>query len=577
SGSDVCNACALYEPDDGTLPVCDDQTPCAAGHTCVNGTCRWDNWCFAPGTGPNKQPSAHVDLSITGVESGTLAKSDDPGEFVFSGGTTWTGNWSFARNTDGGAIANIELPTAVEDAEGWKICLDVNSNTLSGINNWEYFKADGDNVTLDFANQVCLQYTPPPAGYDIFSNEGDILTVCAYIGNDAGNSAGEILLDWGDSSSETHTITANVVTCYDHIYAEDGDYLISLSSPEYPLSGSVTANALVNNVDPVVTSEVIEGGEGSPVTLVVQAQDQGANDLLDIYWYQYYDPSHPIDPDNAPPADAQALGVSGGAQSIGFTYPDDIFPGGIAQKAAVVVCDDEDFCVLHVIELDIADVLNFTSTPGTSAIANQQYSYQVGTFDPGDDSVAGYQVMSGPTGLTISGTGLVTWTPGPGEGSTTPSVTIRVTDEDANFAEQTWTISVSASCDDNVLNQDESDTDCGGVCGSTCLFEDDCNDGDDCVSLSCSENTDTCLMPTCEDSVQNGNELGVDCGGGTCEGCDNGTSCNENSDCANDFCNPTTHVCATPTCEDGFENQDETDTDCGGTCGATCEVDEVCA
>ncbi|HBQ15500.1 MAG TPA: hypothetical protein DEF51_31725, partial [Myxococcales bacterium] len=61
------------------------------------------------------------------------------------------------------------------------------------------------------------------------------------------------------------------------------------------------------------------------------------------------------------------------------------------------------------------------------------------------------------------------------------------------------------SCDDGVLNQDESDVDCGGVCGATCTVGDMCGGVDDCMTMLCTEGTCDAL-PTCTDAVQNGME-----------------------------------------------------------------------
>jgi hypothetical protein len=103
-------------------------------------------------------------------------------------------------------------------------------------------------------------------------------------------------------------------------------------------------------------------------------------------------------------------------------------------------------------------------------------------------------------------------------------------------------------------------------------------DGAQCPSGSCDEGTNTCdaVLPTCSDLTENQDETDVDCGGLICDGCDDGLDCILDSDCENEFCRPDTDECATPTCSDTFENQDETDEDCGGICGATCELGETC-
>jgi len=44
------------------------------------------------------------------------------------------------------------------------------------------------------------------------------------------------------------------------------------------------------------------------------------------------------------------------------------------------------------------------------------------------------------------------------------------------------------------------------------------------------------VMPTCDDGVQNGNETDVDCGGGTCGQCTQGQGCGAEGDCTTGFC-----------------------------------------
>ncbi len=182
-------------------------------------------------------------------------------------------------------------------------------------------------------------------------------------------------------------------------------------------------------------------------------------------------------------------------------------------------------------------------------------------------------------------------------------------------------VCVAATCSDGVKNQNESDKDCGGVCGSSCTtgkscgspndcvdlvcggmpltcqppscmdgvkngMETDvncggpvcpdcgvgklCSTGDDCTSGVCSGTPATCQTPTCTDSTKNGNETGLDCGGGMCPACPNDQGCNVNADCLSGFCTAQ-KLCKTPTCTDNVKNGTETDVDCGGTCPADCQ------
>ena len=123
------------------------------------------------------------------------------------------------------------------------------------------------------------------------------------------------------------------------------------------------------------------------------------------------------------------------------------------------------------------------------------------------------------------------------------------------------------TCSDGKLNQDETSTDCGGICGPCAIdydgdgFSDltDCNDmavniypsaTEICgngVDENCDGKDELCpITPTCSDGLMNGNETGIDCGG-NCSAC---------------ITQPQ------ETCSDGILNQDETGVDCGGSCSA---------
>ncbi len=184
-------------------------------------------------------------------------------------------------------------------------------------------------------------------------------------------------------------------------------------------------------------------------------------------------------------------------------------------------------------------------------------------------------------------------------------------------------------CADGVQNGDETDVDCGGSCGDQCGEGQGCIANEDCQSLSCSGGE--CQMPTCFDGIQNGNEDGidcgsncspcgnnnecdsdgdcrpgefcsdqftcdpsacdnriqdthesdVDCGGADCPDCGPGANCNVNADCESHVCEPGTDTCADATCDDGVQNGDETDEDCGGSCpgcanSSSCEFNSDC-
>lgn len=135
-----------------------------------------------------------------------------------------------------------------------------------------------------------------------------------------------------------------------------------------------------------------------------------------------------------------------------------------------------------------------------------------------------------------------------------------------------------STCDDGKQNGQESHVDCGGGLCDACADGDPCVVATDCQSSVCDTQSKLCSVPACNDQVRNGNEMGIDCGGGECDGCPEGTPCGSHTDCASNSCNQT---CRAPTCADGRTNQSESDVDCGGDCGAcsfgrTCNVDADC-
>jgi hypothetical protein len=83
-----------------------------------------------------------------------------------------------------------------------------------------------------------------------------------------------------------------------------------------------------------------------------------------------------------------------------------------------------------------------------------------------------------------------------------------------------------------------------------------------------------CQVENCTDQRLNGDETGVDCGGGACPGCGTGGGCTVASDCASQVC--VGNVCQTATCSDGVKNGTETDTDCGGASCPDCALNKIC-
>lgn len=132
----------------------------------------------------------------------------------------------------------------------------------------------------------------------------------------------------------------------------------------------------------------------------------------------------------------------------------------------------------------------------------------------------------------------------------------------------------NTSCNNKAKDGLETDVDCGGPDCRKCSAGEDCSAPSDCQSGVCDGGV--CQAPSCDppDGVINGNETGLDCGGGSCPLCPAGQACLLSSDCESARCLDGT--CAEATCSDGIQNQQEGGVDCGGPCPQRCPDHSSC-
>jgi hypothetical protein len=131
---------------------------------------------------------------------------------------------------------------------------------------------------------------------------------------------------------------------------------------------------------------------------------------------------------------------------------------------------------------------------------------------------------------------------------------------------------IADHCKNTTLDDGETDVNCGAECppcevDRICTYNSDCQT-DNCLAGRCQE-------PTCRDNVVNQDETDSDCGGLTCDGCETGENCLKDSDCESQSCK--SGKCEAASCSDHKKNNDETDVDCGGTaCESRCDVGNGC-
>jgi hypothetical protein len=175
-------------------------------------------------------------------------------------------------------------------------------------------------------------------------------------------------------------------------------------------------------------------------------------------------------------------------------------------------------------------------------------------------------------GATSDGSTSTATTGSSDESRTTSATTSSSTADTTGADDDDTTTGQPASCDDDVRNGDETDVDCGGSTCAPCNEGQTCNGDTDCAAtLSCSDGT--CQAPSCSDGIHNGDETDVDCGG-SCEPCGPGADCSSPADCASGIC--LDGSCTAANCRDGVQNGSETDVDCGGPSCLGCPADGSC-
>ncbi|AKU95532.1 Tryptophan synthase alpha chain [Labilithrix luteola] len=134
-------------------------------------------------------------------------------------------------------------------------------------------------------------------------------------------------------------------------------------------------------------------------------------------------------------------------------------------------------------------------------------------------------------------------------------------------------------CSDGVISGSETDIDCGGSCATKCAAGKGCLAAADCASGFCKRNASAgqgvCVANHCGDGIRNSDESGTDCGGSTCAPCKTGTLSAVAKDCESGFSDGT--YCVASSCQDRQVSPGESDVDCGGDSSCIrCGVGQTC-
>ena len=137
---------------------------------------------------------------------------------------------------------------------------------------------------------------------------------------------------------------------------------------------------------------------------------------------------------------------------------------------------------------------------------------------------------------------------------------------------------VGTSCSDHLKNGEETDIDCGGTKCKKCAIGKVCTQNYDCFSNQCLEGK--CASGsggTCRDLKKNQDETDADCGGSKCQKCQTGKMCGVAEDCQSNYCADGKCWNAPPkSCLNTLKDGDETDVDCGGAQCPPCKASNKC-
>lgn len=341
------------------------------------------------------------------------------------------------------------------DSESWSSAIYTLSWTGGGISNVQkdysltslecgslyYFRARGVNTVGTTFGSLRSHTT-------LACNVGPTITSSAI------TSATEDVLytyDVDASDPETDTISYSLTTAPSGMTINSSSGLISWTPGEGVTSENVTVSVTDGGQDgaqPDTESFVINvNSVNDAPTITSIAPSSGIENIEYQYAVTVSDPDHT----------SFTFGLSN--EPAGMTVDTDGLitwtPGnGVTTSGSVTVTatdglgasDNQEFTV-SVDTVNDAPVI--TSTAGTTATEDVLYQYQVDVTDP-DDSNNGvdlfFAIYNAPTGMSVSTTGLVTWSPSEGQGNAS-NIRVEVRDGGENGAvpdEETWSIVVTS-------------------------------------------------------------------------------------------------------------------------------------
>lgn len=389
----------------------------------------------APVIGQGETDTLTTDEDTQG--STTLTATDANGDSL---------SWSVSSPASNGSAAVV----------GGNVTYTPNAN-FNGNDSFTVQVSDGSltdsivvNVTVNAVND--LPVIAQGAGTTLTTAENNSTGVTLSASDVDGDS-----LSWSISTAASDgsaSVTAGNVSYTPNAGFNGNDsFTVQVFDGTAPVSFVVNVEVTAMNDAPVIDQETasVSTSEDNQGTTALTATDI---DSASLSWTVSVAASH------------GSAAVSDG--NVTYT-PNENFNG--SDSFTVQVSDGElsDSIVVSVTVTAVNDAPVFANAASTSAVEGSEYSYQAVITDP-DDANNGTGLTftldqaSIDAGLTVSGTGLVTWTPDNGVTSTSVSLSVADGGEDgASAAVQNWTITVGSVNDAPVITSEAPTTATEGV------------------------------------------------------------------------------------------------------------------
>ncbi len=291
---------------------------------------------------------------------------------------------------------------------------------------------DSDGETTSRTASVAIDNVAPTItsfDFPTYGEEGETFDFTAS-GTDPAGEADPLTFgyDFGDGSEPVSGIDLTAVS---HTYLSSGNYTVTLTLSDD--DGGVSTQTGTINVGTAAPFFVkfegdTAGDEGDTLSFQAQAMDPVGQTL--VYRWDFGDGTDPLEAEDL--------------ENTTHLFADD----GI-YTVTVTVIDPDELTAAQSLEVSIANVApSFTSDPPTTAMEGVTYTYQAEATDPGGEhDPLLFTLTSGPDGMSMTGDGLLTWTPTLDQAGT-HDVAITVQDDEGATATQQWTVMMDAQDQD---------------------------------------------------------------------------------------------------------------------------------